>query len=90
MGIVESPIIGSEVKAARALLGWSQVDLAKEAHVSIVTIKRLEAKGGPIRGRSEIIDKIQRALEAAGVRFFDHDDYGASIGFKRPATKKRK
>jgi transcriptional regulator with XRE-family HTH domain len=90
MGIVVAQILGREVKAARALLGWSQKELADEAHVSIVTVKRLEAKDGPLQGRPETVDKILHALKAAGVSFFDGGKYGACIGLRRPSTRKRK
>src|SRR5579862_4258892 len=41
----------SQVKAARALLTWSQEELATAADLSIPTIKRLEAHDGALGGR---------------------------------------
>jgi transcriptional regulator with XRE-family HTH domain len=79
-----------EVKAARALLGWTQEELAAQANVSIATIKRLEAKGGHLRGRRETVEKIQNALKKAGVTFVDDDAVGAGVTFKRPLARKRK
>lgn len=58
-----------EVKAARALLGWSQSDLAEASSVSETTVKRLEATDGELGGRAETVDRITTALEAAGIRF---------------------
>jgi transcriptional regulator with XRE-family HTH domain len=58
-----------QIKAARALLGWSQDDLAREAAVSIPTVKRLEAGNGELGGRSETVRKLRTALEAAGIEF---------------------
>jgi len=58
-----------QIKAARALLGWSQEDLAKQAGVSIPTVKRLEAGDGELGGRSETAGKLRAALEAAGIEF---------------------
>jgi hypothetical protein len=40
-----------QVKAARALLGWSQQDLARASGVSEPTIGRLEAADGVLGGR---------------------------------------
>ena len=40
-----------QLKAARALLGWSQEELASAADVSLPTIKRLEAAEGWLAGR---------------------------------------
>ena len=42
-----------QIKAARSLLAWSQEQLAAAADVSIPTIKRLEARDGPLGGRDE-------------------------------------
>jgi transcriptional regulator with XRE-family HTH domain len=58
-----------QIKAARALLDWSQTDLAKASGVSEPTIKRLEAQDTALGGRSDTGEKITRALEAAGITF---------------------
>jgi predicted transcriptional regulator len=58
-----------QIKAARALLSWSQEDLAKQAAVSIPTVKRLEAGDGELGGRSETVHKLRTALETAGIEF---------------------
>jgi DNA-binding XRE family transcriptional regulator len=62
-----------QIKAARALLAWSQEQLAAAANVSIPTIKRLEAQDGPLGGRSRTRIKIRLALENAGVEFIDEN-----------------
>jgi transcriptional regulator with XRE-family HTH domain len=62
-----------QIKAARALLAWSQEELAAAADVSIPTIKRLEAIDGPLGGRNETADKIRKALQHAGVEFIDEN-----------------
>lgn len=58
-----------QVKAARALLAWSQADLARHSGVSEPTVKRLESQDGELGGRADTGDKIVAALEAAGVIF---------------------
>lgn len=58
-----------QVKAARALLGWSQEDLARAAAVSVPTVKRLEAADGDLGGRVQTGFLIVAALEGAGVHF---------------------
>lgn len=62
-----------QIKAARALLGWSQAILADRSGVSLPTIKRLEAAevDGGMGGRQETIAAIRAALETAGVVFLD-------------------
>ncbi|MCK1518499.1 helix-turn-helix domain-containing protein [Bradyrhizobium sp. 190] len=75
-----------QVKAARALLGWTQDDLAAAAGISRPTIKRLEASDGPLGGRTETGDRITQALHAAGVEFIDENGGGGGAGvrLKRP------
>lgn len=58
-----------QVKAARALLAWSQSDLAKASGISEPTIKRLESDDGELGGRTETVERIRRTLEAAGIEF---------------------
>ncbi len=70
-----------QVKAARALLGWSQKDLAEASGVSEPTIKRLEASGGELGGRQATADAIRTVLEAAGVEFTDGDAPGVRLSF---------
>jgi transcriptional regulator with XRE-family HTH domain len=77
-----------QVKAARALLDWSQEQLASEAEVSVPTIKRLEAQDGPLGGRSETGDKIRAALQAAGVEFIDENDGGPGVRLRKRQQKK--
>ncbi|WP_250454484.1 helix-turn-helix transcriptional regulator [Caballeronia sp. ATUFL_M2_KS44] len=58
----------AQVRAARALLGWSQQDLAKQARVAASTIADFErGQRTPIANNS---DAIRSALESAGVAFF--------------------
>ena len=50
-----------QIKAARALLGWSQEDLAQHSAISEPTIARLESTDGPIAGRPNTAEKIRAA-----------------------------
>ena len=68
-----------QIKAARALLAWSQEDLAERSGVSVPTIKRLEALEGPIGGRTDTADKIAAALEAGGVEFTNGGQQGVRM-----------
>jgi transcriptional regulator with XRE-family HTH domain len=68
-----------QIKAARALLGWSQERLAQEAGVSIPTVKRLEAAEGLLGGRSDTAGKIRSALEKAGIEFIDTSNGGEGV-----------
>ncbi len=68
-----------QIKAGRALLGWSQDQLADASGVSRPTIKRLEAEGGMLGGRASTAEKIRRALEAAGIEFTNGDLPGVRL-----------
>ena len=73
-----------ELKAARALLGWSQSDLAKSSKVSLPTIARLESSAGELGGRDETIAKLVKALSRAGIDFIDDNGGGGGVRLRRP------
>ncbi|WP_370640744.1 helix-turn-helix domain-containing protein [Xanthobacter sp. NFH-44] len=78
--INEAPVISvRQVKAARAMLAWSQGDLAKASGVSEPTIARLESVDGPLGGRADTVSKIVAALEAAGVLFIEQNGNGPGV-----------
>jgi transcriptional regulator with XRE-family HTH domain len=83
-GTVSIPKVSTEqVKAARALLRWSQSDLAKACQISIPTIKRLEANAGELGGMPATITAIQTALEVAGVEFIAENGGGAGVRLRK-------
>lgn len=69
-------ITGTQVRAARALLAWSQAELASRAGTSLPTVKRLEARGDEPAGTVRTNRKIRAAVEAAGIVFIDDDADG--------------
>src|SRR5215813_10431031 len=74
-----------QIRAARALVGWKQDDLAKASKVSIISIRNIER--GATDPRATTLAKIQRALDKAGVVFLDPGDVrdgGEGIRLKRP------
>lgn len=60
-------ITGSQMRAARALLGLDQKDLAAIAGLSVPTIQRMEASEGNVRGVVESLTRVVEAIERAGV-----------------------
>ena len=72
-----------QVKAARALLSWSQDELADASGVSLPTIKRLEASSGPLGGRAATAQLLVGALEAAGVIFIDENGEGPGVRLRK-------
>jgi len=60
-------ITAAQMRAARALLGIDQRQLAELAGVSLPTIQRMEASEGTVRGVIDTLTKIVGALDTAGV-----------------------
>jgi len=77
-----------QIKAARALLAWSQEELAAAANLSIPTIKRLEATDGPLGGRNDTVAKIRTALIVAGVEFIDENGGGPGVRLRNASKQK--
>jgi transcriptional regulator with XRE-family HTH domain len=73
----------SQLRAARALLSWSQERLAEASGVSAPTIKRLEPGEGPLEARVDTMMKLQRALEAAGVVFVVENGDGPGVRLRK-------
>jgi len=78
-----------QIKAARALLHWSQLQLALAADVSVPTIKRLEAEDGLLGGRSETGEKIRLALEQAGIEFIEENGGGPGVRLRKSQRGKK-
>ncbi len=68
-----------QIKAARALIGWSQEHLTAASGVSLPTIKRLESTDGLLGGRQGTRDRLIDALAKAGIIFIDEDSEGAGV-----------
>jgi transcriptional regulator with XRE-family HTH domain len=74
-----------QIRAARALLGWRQDELAKAARIGLATLQRIEQQEGIVRGNFSTVLKIQNALEQAGVRFSDNGEIGVWLVNKAAA-----
>jgi len=83
-----SVISTRQVKAARALLGWSQSDLANHSGISEPTVARLEAIEGELGGREGTTEKIRKAIEAAGVEFIDENGGGPGVRLRKTIKSK--
>lgn len=60
-------ITGSQMRAARALLGIDQKTLAELSGLSVPTVQRMESSSGNVRGVVESLTKVVAALELAGI-----------------------
>jgi transcriptional regulator with XRE-family HTH domain len=79
----ESDVVTNEqLRAARALLGWSQSELALRAGLSVPTVKRLEGGFGP-HVSDEARAKLKKAIEAAGIEFIQENGGGAGVRFRK-------
>jgi transcriptional regulator with XRE-family HTH domain len=77
----------AQLRAARALLGIDQKDLAERAGVSLPTIQRMESSQGYVRGVVDTLTKVVMALEAAGVELIG--DHAPSAGAGRGVRLKQ-
>ena len=62
-------ITASQVRAARALLGIDQRQLADLSGLSLPTIQRMEGSEDMIRGNVDSLMKLTSALDSAGIEF---------------------
>ena len=60
-------ITATQLRAARALLGVDQRQLAELSGLSVPTIQRMEASDDMIRGNVGSLMKLISALEGAGI-----------------------
>lgn len=73
-------ITGPQMRAARALLGMDQTTLARQADLSLPTIRRMEASPGTVRGVVDSLVRVVAALEAAGIELIAEGAPSAGVG----------
>jgi predicted transcriptional regulator len=82
-------ITAGQIRAARALIGWKQTDLAKASKVSEISIKNIER--GVTDPRYRTLGAIQAAFEKAGVVFLEPGDIrdgGAGVRLRKPERRR--
>jgi transcriptional regulator with XRE-family HTH domain len=71
-------IIGLQIRAARVLLGWSQIELCRRSGVSRDTLVKIErGEGNPLMATTE---KLVQALEDSGVEMIDRGQISQARG----------
>ena len=75
-------ITSRQIRAARALLGWSQQQLADKAIVSVNALARLER--GEVDPRMSTLMAVHKALTEAGIEFLSADVKGEGVRLATP------
>jgi transcriptional regulator with XRE-family HTH domain len=84
-----SLVTGNQLKAARALAGVDQQQVADAARVNVNTVRNMEARGAePITSSAVTVRSVQLALEAWGIEFLNHGQPGVRLkAAAAPAAK---
>ena len=84
-------ITAAQMRAARALLGIDQRELAELSGVSLPTIQRMEASEGTVRGVVDTLMKVVAAFDAAGIELIGEGasstGQGRGVRLKAPAPR---
>jgi len=83
-------ISSAQMRAARAMLRWSAVDLASAYKVGVATIRRAEVVEGEIPVTLANEAAIRRAFESAGIEFIDQNGTGEGVRFRKSRNSRRK
>jgi hypothetical protein len=73
------------MRAGRALLRWTALDLASASRVGVATIRRVEVVDGEIPVTRANEAAIRQALEKAGVEFIDENGGGPGVRLRKGA-----
>ena len=74
-------IAPAQCRAGRALLGWSQMQLATAARVGVGTVRQFES--GNADPRNATLEVLQRAFEMAGVIFIPSNGEGPGVRLQK-------
>ena len=80
-------ISSAQMRAARALLRWTALDLAKASKVGVATIRRVEVIEGEISATLANEAALRQALEAADAEFIDENGEGAGLRLRKSAKE---
>ena len=80
--ICAAMITAAQIRAARALLGWTQDELADRAIVPKSAVARLER--GEVDPRLSTLKAVRGALEAAGIEFLAGGGKGVIVRIGSP------
>ena len=72
-------ITGLQIRAARAMLGWSAEQTGDHVSVSRRTVERLEQANGVPDSRTSTLLALKSAFEAAGIEFIGTPEDGPGV-----------
>jgi transcriptional regulator with XRE-family HTH domain len=84
--ILKPMIEAAQVRAARALIGWSRAKVADAAGVSVSIVEQFETGADHIP--DEMVERMRAALEAAGVAFIASNGGGAGVRLRKGRESK--
>lgn len=73
-------ITGPQIRAARALLGIDQRELARLSGLSTQTVQRMEACEGSVRVVVDSLEKVMAAISDAGVELIVEGSPSQGLG----------
>ena len=78
-------VSSSQIKAARAMLGWSAIELANRSGVGSASIKRYEVQPGIPIANTKNLMVIRNTFEDAGIEFTGDSlvNPGVTLSIKR-------
>ena len=79
-------IDGRQVRAARAIRGWSREELLDASGISMSALLRME--GNMADSRSSTLNKVVKALSLAGIEFVTRDDGAIGVILKAQTLPK--
>jgi transcriptional regulator with XRE-family HTH domain len=71
-----------QIRAARALLGWTQQTLADRALVAVNTVRAIESRRP--YPKPDSVSAVRRALEKGGIVFLPRGTLGEGVRLARP------
>jgi hypothetical protein len=80
-------IEAAQVRAGRALIGWSPDQLAEAAGLPLATVERFET-GAPENIPADAVARMRAALESAGVAFIPKNGGGVGVRLRKGGESK--
>jgi DNA-binding Xre family transcriptional regulator len=91
LGMPPHRFMGSQARAARAMLDWSVRQLAHHSGISDSSIRRIESVSGvPDNVTLDLLEKLQAYFETKGFKFVWSEEAGPGLHWRRPGRSERR